>query len=365
MKSFLMGIATLWRMRAWVVLALLLSAAGAEAAGNPNNDMLINVGSGQDSGIQRVYYYGSTTVLEFSNYPMYFSVEDEQGNQITNFKRDGKFARIPGRREFLQASIDGTQVTLKAIPQDKPLIRKARTTMPGLDFAYELTGDPEAMPLQIFDDGKKTFFQFKKDADSPITFTEISGKAVLLALKSDQGTTARIFEGLQPSFQFVLGQYTATARYTGKQTRKPQELVTLITEDKSGQQARIEQIRSSAVSSDGQGGVKLAAALPSPASTKVATIDVATSPAVQSWTLTGGHTVYQDLKVWAEKAGWKVIWNLAKDWTVPANTAYSGEFSQAAGDVIKTLAANGALIRVQFYEGNKTMVVSGHGVTAQ
>lgn len=81
------------------------------------------------------------------------------------------------------------------------------------------------------------------------------------------------------------------------------------------------------------------------------------------WTLTAGATVGHELQSWGEKAGWKVIWNMQKDWSVPASTKFEGEFPVVAAEVIKTLASNGALIRAQFFEGNKTMVVTGPGVS--
>lgn len=81
------------------------------------------------------------------------------------------------------------------------------------------------------------------------------------------------------------------------------------------------------------------------------------------WTLTAGRTVGQELKTWGERAGWHVIWSLSKDWSVPASTSFSGEFPAAAADVVKTLAANGALIRAQIFDGNKTFVVVGPGVS--
>lgn len=346
----------------FALLAAMVFSCTVAAASNPNSDLAISAPVGQDAGIARAFYYGNTTVVEFTNYPMYFSVEDEQGNQITNFKRDGKFARIPGRKTFLAASVDGTPVTMKVPMPERPAV-KAKANMPGMDFSYDLSGDAEAMPLRIFDDGRTTYFQFKKDSDVPITFAELGGKATVLKLSSDPSNQTRTFDGLQPSFQFVLGQYTAIARYTGIKSRKPQDMVTVITEDKDGRTAKVEQLKAQATAKE-----PVQTSLPSPSATKVATIDVSTTPPAkveQTWSLTGGHTVLQDLKTWADKAGWKVIWNLAKDWTVPANTSYSGDFPKAAGDVIQTLAANGALIRAQFYEGNKTLVVSGHGVAAQ
>lgn len=81
------------------------------------------------------------------------------------------------------------------------------------------------------------------------------------------------------------------------------------------------------------------------------------------WTLTAGHTIGKELQTWGEQAGWKIIWNMPKDWAIPASTQFSGEFPTAAAEVIKTLSSNGALIHAQFFEGNKTMVVTGPGVS--
>lgn len=85
----------------------------------------------------------------------------------------------------------------------------------------------------------------------------------------------------------------------------------------------------------------------------------------QMWTLKEGHTVGREIQEWAKGAGWKVIWNLGKDWAIPTKTTFSGDFKSAASEVIKTLAANGVLIRAQFYDGNRTMVVTGPGVAEQ
>lgn len=83
------------------------------------------------------------------------------------------------------------------------------------------------------------------------------------------------------------------------------------------------------------------------------------------WTLVSGHTISQELKNWGSQSGWNVIWNLPRDIIVPSTTEFIGEFPTVAADVIKTLAANGALINAKFYEGNKTMVVNGPGVVPQ
>jgi hypothetical protein len=88
-------------------------------------------------------------------------------------------------------------------------------------------------------------------------------------------------------------------------------------------------------------------------------------PIEQTWTLQAGKTMGQNLKAWAATASWTVVWQLPKDWVVPAPAAFTGGFSEAAAAAIETLASNGALIRAQIYEGNRTIVISGPGVAQQ
>lgn len=91
----------------------------------------------------------------------------------------------------------------------------------------------------------------------------------------------------------------------------------------------------------------------------------APAPKVETWVLTAGSTVGNELRTWGEKAGWKVIWNMPKDWAVPASTAFQGDFKSAASSVIKNLSANGAMVRAQFFDGNNTLVVNGPGLASQ
>lgn len=80
-----------------------------------------------------------------------------------------------------------------------------------------------------------------------------------------------------------------------------------------------------------------------------------------TWTLTAGNTIREELQTWGAKAGWTVLWELDKDWVVPANTTFTGDYQTAADSVLNTVAANGALIRATFYTGNKTLLVFGPG----
>ena len=77
------------------------------------------------------------------------------------------------------------------------------------------------------------------------------------------------------------------------------------------------------------------------------------------WKMVAGQTINQELQLWASQAGWTVVWRLEKDWVIPASTTFTGEFQVAAGEVIKTLSSNGAIIQAHFFTGNKTMLVTG------
>ncbi|WP_304350907.1 TcpQ domain-containing protein [Comamonas testosteroni] len=88
-------------------------------------------------------------------------------------------------------------------------------------------------------------------------------------------------------------------------------------------------------------------------------------PIEQIWTLKAGVTIGQNLNTWSANTNWKVIWSLPKDWVVPNETSFTGDFADAAEKVIKTLSDNGVLVHIGIFEGNKTVVISGPGITQQ
>lgn len=86
------------------------------------------------------------------------------------------------------------------------------------------------------------------------------------------------------------------------------------------------------------------------------------SLAAQSrWTLKAGETISAGLMAWAAMSGWHVVWSVPEDWSVPSNSVFFGDFKTAAGQVVKSLADNGAQIRGAFYDGNRTLVIRGNG----
>lgn len=86
-----------------------------------------------------------------------------------------------------------------------------------------------------------------------------------------------------------------------------------------------------------------------------------TTGAGERWRLRAGHPIRQDLIAWGEKSGWTVLWRLPHEPAVPADADFDGDFKTAAAAVIRTLAENGLVIRSRFYDGNRTLVISGAG----
>lgn len=84
-------------------------------------------------------------------------------------------------------------------------------------------------------------------------------------------------------------------------------------------------------------------------------------PLSQVWTLKAGETISHGLEAWAVQAHWTVVWQLARDWSVPATTSFTGTFEDAAENVLKTLSAEGVLLKGEIYEGNHTLVVKPAG----
>lgn len=83
------------------------------------------------------------------------------------------------------------------------------------------------------------------------------------------------------------------------------------------------------------------------------------APVKPSWVLHAGDTVKKDMEAWAAQAGWRIVWNMSKDWVVPATSSFGGSFQAASASVISTLSANGAIIHAKFFQGNRTIVITG------
>lgn len=62
-----------------------------------------------------------------------------------------------------------------------------------------------------------------------------------------------------------------------------------------------------------------------------------TPPPVATWTLDPSLTLQENVKAWAQKAGWTVVWD-AVDYPVFAKTVFQGDFSASTGPLAQVFA---------------------------
>ena len=99
--------------------------------------------------------------------------------------------------------------------------------------------------------------------------------------------------------------------------------------------------------------------------THPAAASVPTKPAEPVWTLNKGESIDQGLQRWAKQASWTVIWDVPKDWVVPNGVQFRGAFADAAANVVRSLNSNGAAVRADVYQGNRTIVVRPYSSTGE
>jgi hypothetical protein len=99
----------------------------------------------------------------------------------------------------------------------------------------------------------------------------------------------------------------------------------------------------------------------SPSETVVTTAPVPSLDFDNAYRLAAGMSLQTQLREWAQKSGWNVIWNLPRDWIVPGDAAYGPDFQTAATRVVQDLAAAGIDVRADLFTGNRTLVVHEAG----
>lgn len=101
-------------------------------------------------------------------------------------------------------------------------------TLGRYDFSYRIEGDARVAPLQIFDDGQQTYFQFREA--QPAIFA-INGDKQLVIVAAQRDGSYVVASRIEREFVFLLDgdKSRAGAKYIGKQNRMvlPQELAAL------------------------------------------------------------------------------------------------------------------------------------------
>lgn len=83
--------------------------------------------------------------------------------------------------------------------------------MGGYDFSYTSSGEPRVRPVQVFDDGQSTYFQFRAGEPVPAIFAHGSGRPVLVTPRIE-GPFVRV-DTLAKKFDLRLGRRSGKVEY--------------------------------------------------------------------------------------------------------------------------------------------------------
>lgn len=87
------------------------------------------------------------------------------------------------------------------------------TDMPGYDFHYTVSGAGNAKPVQVFDDGKHMYLQFRRPSVPPVMFINTPSGPVLVTPR--QQFPFWVLDSLTPEVVMRMGMDQATVHYNG------------------------------------------------------------------------------------------------------------------------------------------------------
>lgn len=79
--------------------------------------------------------------------------------------------------------------------------------------------------------------------------------------------------------------------------------------------------------------------------------------AVEDWLAEEGTTLKGLLSEWSERAGWRLVWNSNRNYTLGAGAMFRGRFADVASALIRTFARAQPAPMATFYKGNRVLVV--------
>jgi hypothetical protein len=87
------------------------------------------------------------------------------------------------------------------------------------DWGYLVSGDAAVAPIQVFDNGRKTYFHFRQPEPGPAIFAVTPAGQIVLSVRRDGQFT--VVDRIEQQFAIALGQGRATVRYNGKRDNPP------------------------------------------------------------------------------------------------------------------------------------------------
>ena len=79
---------------------------------------------------------------------------------------------------------------------------------------------------------------------------------------------------------------------------------------------------------------------------------------VKDWVAAEGTTLRTLLTEWGDQSGWRVVWNMDRDYTLEAGAVFRGRFLDVSAALLRSFARATPAPKGVFYKGNKVLVVS-------
>ena len=79
---------------------------------------------------------------------------------------------------------------------------------------------------------------------------------------------------------------------------------------------------------------------------------------VKDWVAAEGTTLRSLLLEWGDRVGWRVVWNMDRDYTLEAGAVFRGRFVDVAAALLRSFARATPAPKGTFYKGNKVLVIS-------
>jgi len=79
--------------------------------------------------------------------------------------------------------------------------------------------------------------------------------------------------------------------------------------------------------------------------------------ATEDWLAEEGNTLRGLLTEWCERAGWRLVWDSNRNYTLAAGAMFRGKFADVASALIRSFARARPAPLATFYKGNRVLVV--------
>lgn len=221
------------------------------------------------------------------------------------------------------------------------------------NFHWQLSGDPQVAPLQVFDDGRRTWMQFASDQVPPALFRRTERGDILLSASRDG--TYLVVEGVWPHVLVRGGHLVAHVRRLAPGNESAEEQVSdvsvsVVPEAPTPLTLSVPQIEPAPVSDPG----------PSPATTISEGGDGATWAVFEFTVSPEDSNLRRALVRWAGVAGWTFRpehWVVDVDIPLTASATFGTAFKPAVRDLLAATELGDRPLQPCFYTNQVLRIV--------